>query len=240
MKHKFALAAVATLVLALGVVAFVPPVRAQVGEFLNTWFRFETPGGRYGVVLSGPAEFTPLRPTYLPAEFQSSGGGISVATRGESECIGLTYQNDDQFVVITQTGPQADKALPAGREITVNGQPAVLVTGLEGTFRFGPCIPERGQVVVIGTPPAEFPHHESIAYTDGKQLTWYAGDVKIEMLSNLSEEEMLKIAESMVPVEAGEGEPPFQPPLNLPSGGEETVIEDEGGVIQEGPIESKP
>ena len=53
---------------------------------------------------------------------------------------------------------------------------------------------------------------------------------------------MLKIAESMVPAEAGEGEPPFQPPLDLPSGGEEKVIETEGGriIMQEKPIESKP
>lgn len=62
------------------------------------------------------------------------------------------------------------------------------------------------------------------------------------MLSNLSVEEMLRIAESFMPTEAGEGGPPFQPPLDLPSGGEEKVIETEEGriIIREIPIGSNP
>ena len=56
------------------------------------------------------------------------------------------------------------------------------------------------------------------------------------MLSNLPEEEMLKIAESMTPAEVGEGEAPFQPPPKLPSSGEET----EGGHTQESLIGPNP
>ena len=78
----------------------------------------------------------------------------------------------------------------------------MLVTDLEGTFEFGPGIPEEATVQVISTPPAEpLPRSISIAYTDGKRLTWYVGDVQVEMLSNLSEEEMLKIAASLAPWE---------------------------------------
>jgi len=238
MRKGFALAAVAALVIGISTVAFVPSVRAQVGEILNTWFRIETPGGESEVAIGGPMKFTPLYPTYLPARLQSSGGGISaVGLGGASTSVGLTYYNDGQFVAITQTKSPADKALPAGREVTINSQPGVLVTGLEGTFEYGSRIPEDARLTFFfGTPPAEpVPHRGSIAYTDGKRLTWYAGDVKVEVLSNLPEAEMLKIAESLVPAEAGEGEPPFQPPLNLPSG-------DEGGgvTIQEGPTESNP
>ena len=126
--------------------------------------------------------------------------------------------------------------------MTVNGQKGVLVTGLEGMFEYGFRIPEGAHVETLGTPPAERdPHHGAIAYTDGQRLTWYAGNVKVEMLSNLPEEEMLKIAESLVPAEAGEGEAPFQPPLDLPSGGED-IIEGAGGgwEVQEGLIESNP
>ena len=236
MKKGFALAALAALVIALGTVTFVPSVRAQVGEILNTWFRFKSPGGEYEVALSGPAEFTPLHPTYLPAGLQSGGGGISVSeTGGGSESVELKYHNDKQFVAITQSEAPPDKTLPTGQEVTVNGQPAVLVTGLEGTFEYGFRIPEDAQVETFGTPPAEpAPYHGSIAYTDGKRLAWYVGDVKVEMLSNLPDEEMLKVAESMMPAEAGESEAPFQPPLNLP------VVREEDIIIQEGPTESNP
>jgi len=242
MKKGFALAALVVLVIAVSTVAFVPSVRAQVGEILNTWFRFKSPGGEYEVALSGPTEFTPLRPTYLPAGLQGSGIVGSVSEAG-AEAIELTYHNDEQFVSITQTKAPADRSLPAGQETTVNGQPAVLVTGLEGMFEYGSRIPEGAHVETVGTPPAERgPHHGTIAYTDGKRLTWYVGDVKVEMLSNLPVEEMLKIAESLVPVEEGEGEAPFQPPLDLPSGGERKTIGNEGGhiIIQEGSIESSP
>ena len=239
MKKGFALAAIAALVIAVSTVAFVPPVRAQVGEILNTWFRFKSPGGEYEVALSGPAEFTPLHPAYLPAGLQGSGIVGSVSESG-AESIELAYHNDEQFVSITQSKAPANKTLPAGREVTVNGRPAVLVTGLEGAFEYGFRIPENAVVKTYGTldtPPAERDsHHGTIAYTDGKRLTWYAGDVKVEMLSNLPEEEMLKIAESLVPAEEGEGKAPFQPPLDLPSGGEGGgIIEGEGG-----PIESNP
>ena len=247
MKHKLAMATVATLALVICVVAFVPAVRAQVGEAIARWFYIRAPGGEVEMGWSAIGmDFTPLQPTYLPAGLQSAGGGISLVEIGgdsESGKFKLTYHSDEQFVAITQTKAQADKPLPAGREVTVNGQKGMLVTGLEGTFEFGPRIPEDATVKVVGTPPAKpFPSHGSIAYTDGKRLVWYAGDVKVEMLSNLPEEEMLKIAESLAPAEAGEGEPPFQPLLDLPSGGEKEVIETEGGyiIIQEGPVESNP
>ena len=244
MKKGFALAAITALVITLGTVAFVPSVRAQVGEILNTWFRFETPGGEGEVAISGTAEFVPLHPTYLPAGFQTAGFVIG----GKSESIELMYYSEEQFLTITQSKAPADKALPAGREVTVNGQRSVLVTGLEGTFGYYSFhIPEEAHVETFGTPPAE-PYHvnvkvKPIAYTDGKRLVWYVGDVKVEMLSNLSEAEILKIAESLVPAEARESEPPSQPSLDLPSGGEEKVIETEGGgiiIIREGPIESSP
>jgi len=243
MKKGVALTAIAALVIALGTVAFVPSVRAQVGERLNTWFHFRSPGGEDVITVGGPMEFAPLYPTYLPTGLQSSGGETSISQIGKSESVELAYCNDEQFIAITQTKAPADRSLPAGQEVTVNGQPAVLVTALEGTFECGPHIPEDVQEgateETVGTLPPEF---GPIAYTDGKQLTWYVGDVKVEMLSNLSVEEMLKIGESLVPAEAGEGKPPFQPPLDLPSGGEEKVIKTERGriIIQEGPIESNP
>ena len=203
MKHKFALATVATLVLAVCVVAFVPAVQAQMGEAIARWFRFQVPGGRFEIGMAAPdVDFIPLRPTYLPAEVAYSLGG---RVKGETGALRQAYGGEDWFVDIIQTRAPTDKPLPVGREVAVNGQPGVLVTGLKGTFEFVPRLLKEATKGkgAIGTPPATpvYLHLEgiSIPYDDGKWLVWYAGDVKVEMLSNLSEEEMLKIAESMVP-----------------------------------------
>jgi len=258
MKKGFSLAAMAVLVISVSTVVLSPSVRAQVGEILNVWIRFEAPGGEYGVALSGPGEFTPLTPTYLPAGLQSSGGGMSITeTDGESESVKLRYYDDERFAAITQVKAPADKSLPTGREVSVNGQPARLVTGLEGTFEYGlRGIPLEGDFEYYDSRdpedtskdaqvkiriPESVPHRGTIAYTDGKRLTWYSGDVKIEMLSNLSEAEMLKIAESLVPAEAIEGEPVFQVPLDLPLGSEgEPFVITQGGSTQGGPLDSNP
>ncbi len=185
-KHKLAVAVVTTLVLAITIMASIPTVRSQAGEWVARRFHIEFLGGEVALErfhieflggevaleMSGPSvEFSPLQPTYLPAVLQGSGGGIVAEIDDGSEFIELKYSKDERFISITQTKAPADKPLPAGQEVTVNGQPAVLVTGI-----------------------------------DGKRLTCYSGEVKVELLSNLSVEEMLKVAESMAVAEAGESE----------------------------------
>jgi hypothetical protein len=244
MKKGFVLVTLVVLIVALGMIAFIPSVRAQAGEMLNTWFRFKSPGGEYEVALSGPAEFAPLHPSYLPVDLQGSGVGISSTITGEgSESVELVYHNEDQFLTITQSKASEDKILPVGHKVIINGQKGVLVTDLEGTFKYGFRIPEGAQVETLGTPPSERDtYHGTITYKDGKLLTWFVGDVKVEMLSNLPEAEMLKIAESLVPAEAGEGESPFHLYLDLPTDGDEEVLETEGGfiIMEEGSIELNP
>lgn len=214
MKKGLALTAIAALVITMIVVAFAPAAWAHVGQVLRAWFHIGIPSGE--VITSRPAEFKPLFPTYLPAWFENTGTSI-IITSDESEPFELAYQSADQFLVITQSRASGDRTLPAGQTITVSGQPAVLVTDLKGTFKYGVVIPEAAQAVESRIPPAK-PYPRAIAYMDGRSLTWYVGDVKVEMLSNLAVEEMLKIAESLVP--AAEGEPPFQPPSSRPSWGE--------------------
>ena len=179
---------------------------------------------------------TPLYPTYLPAGFRYS----SVRVSSGEEPFKLAFHSDEQFVAITQSKAPADRPLPAGKEVTVNGQRGVLVTGLKGTFEGGFRFRFHKEKEFIERKDPTKPirirgEHVSISYDDGKRLVWYAGDVKVEMLSNLPEEEMLKIAESMVLAEAGEGESPFEPFLDLPS-----VSEGEPFIIQEGAIEYSP
>lgn len=239
MKKRVAFAAIVALVITTGIVAFVPSVRTQAGELVAKWFRIELPGGEAGFSVSETGEsleFTPLYPTYLPAGFRYS----SVMVSGGPEPFKLEFHSDEQFVAVTQTKAPAGKPLPAGKEVMVDGQKGVLVTGLKGAFKGGFRFRMFEEAITRqkGRPPTEpiriHGERVSIPYDDGKRLVWYAGDVKVEMLSNLPEEEMLKVAESMMPAEAGEGEPPFGP-LDLPSGGE-----GEPFIIQEGPIEHSP
>lgn len=205
-KGVFALTILAGLVIALSAVAFVPSVRAQVGELLR-WFRFQTPAGGGEVSIPGSVEFTPLRPTYLPAGFQAMAVGLN------PEAASLNFWNSatDQILIIDQwkAASDDDRSLPRGMRMTVSGQPAVLITGLEGNISFvsippTPSAPvatpaEPGQIVPLE--PSTGGKEEHVAYTEGKQLIWYVGDVRVEILSNLPVEEMLKVAESMVPAE---------------------------------------
>lgn len=209
MKKGFALTAVVVLVIALSVVAFVPAVRAQVGELLR-WFRFESPAGGGEVSIPGSGEFTPLRPAYLPPGFQSMAVGLN------PEAASLSYWNSttNQILIIDQRRLSSDEdgSLPPGTRMTVNGQPAVLITGLEGSISFVSIPPTPSALVPTPAEPNQVVplepgsvSAETVSYTDGKQLIWYVGDFRIEVLSNLPLEEMLRVAESMVPAEAEEG-----------------------------------
>ena len=216
MKRRYALAAMAVLLIAFGTLAFAPSVRAQVSEIFNTWFRFEFPGGEAGFGSSNPIEFTLFKPTYLPEEVQDPGGFVIGGATPEN--FELLYYKDKQFVAITQSKAPADRALPAGQEVAINDQPAALATGLEGTIDL-PHSPESEPL--------------QIAYTDAQRLTWYVGDTRIEMLSNLPESEMLKVATSFVSAQAGEGEQPPLPPFFPPD--EEQENGEGGGLIEPSP-----
>lgn len=207
MKKGLAFAAIAALVIALSVMAFVPSVRAQVGQLLR-WFRFESPAGGGEVSIPGSVEFTPLRPAYLPAGFQAMAVGLN------PEAASLNYWNSatNQILIIDQrrSSPDDDRSLPPGTSLTVNGQPAVLITDVGGSVTFTFLSPTPAVSI---TPPANSDQTvplepvsvpvETISYTDGRRLVWYVGDVRVEMLSNLPVEEMLRVAESMIPAEEG-------------------------------------
>jgi len=213
MKHRLALAAILALVLATGVVALVPAVRAQVGEVLARWFHFETPDAGGDVGMSSAEAFTPLRPTYLPAGLVGGHVG-AVQEDNRTTAIQLQYYSDEQFVTITQSKAPAERTLPDGQEVSVNDRPAVLLTGIRG----GVSIFAPPEELEGAPPPYPYDHDISFTYLDGKELTWYVGDARIEMLSNLPVEEMLKIAESLVPVEVAEG-PTIDWPVDGGGGG---------------------
>lgn len=196
-------ATIAAIAIALSVMVLVPSVRAQVSELFR-WFRFESPGGGGEVSIPGSVEFTPLRPAYLPAGFQAMAVGLN------PEAASLNYWNSTtgQILLIDQLrlSPDDNRSLPSGQRVTINGRPAGLITGLEGNVTFVFLSPTPAAPI---TPPDDSALEpitasgETVSYRDGNQLVWYVGDIRVEMVSNLPVEEMVKIAESMIPAEEG-------------------------------------
>jgi hypothetical protein len=187
MKTKIAFSVLAGLLLIGATAAFVPPVRAQIVRLFT-------------VIVSGPVDITdPNLPGYLP-EFNSgpiAGGGSAQAVDVNASQTGTfenIYQKGDKFLVFTQSGDIT--TLPDGQAITVNGQPGILTTGLSGQYRQD--VPDATGAVDQNNQPVKI-QPITIDYTDANKLTWVVGNTKYQLLSNLSVEEMLKIATELVP-----------------------------------------
>jgi hypothetical protein len=91
-------------------------------------------------------------------------------------------KGDERFIRLIEGKGEAVPGLPEGREVTIDGQPAVLTDELS----------DRHQVQSDPPTPA-----------GARLLAWYIGEIKIELVSNLAESEMIAVAESMVPMEEG-------------------------------------
>jgi len=192
LMRRFVLVSLLTLALVGGVVIAVPPVRAQVQEMIDAWFHFQLPGGRSGVGIGfGGARqaFTPYMPAWLPE-------GLDVGVSGGTTAPGAEYvefefhpmpprKGDERFIRLIEGKGEAVPGLPEGREVTINGQRAVFTSELS----------ERHEIQVDPPTPA-----------GARLLAWYVGEIKMELVSNLPEEEMIAVAESLVPMEEGKGE----------------------------------
>jgi anti-sigma factor RsiW len=190
--RKLILASLMTLALVFGVMATVPSVRAQVREMIDTWFHFQLPGGRSGVGVGWGEErqaFPPYMPTWLPE-------GLDLALTGGSTAPGAEYvefefhpaprdKRDERFIRLIEGVGEAVPGLPTGREVTVNGQRAVFTNALSSRHE------------IQSDPPTP---------AGARLLAWYMGEIKIELVSNLTEPEMIAVAESLVPMQEGKGE----------------------------------
>jgi hypothetical protein len=209
MKTKFAFSALAMLLVMVATVAFVPPVRAQVAE----WFSiiFHDPNNSEivaSVGVSGESmKYQVMQPTYSPAVF--SGGATFIAFGDISEML---YQAGDKILVITQQVAKNGETLPQGDVATVNGQPAALNTGLSGRYEQSSLgeLEASGVVTagegsqngtVDGINPNIAPTLVAFDYTDAARLTFFIGNTRVEILSNLDVEELIKIAESLIPAQ---------------------------------------
>lgn len=192
LMRRFVLVGLVTLALVGGVVITVPSVRAQVRETIDTWFHFRLPGGRSGVGVGFGGErqaFAPYMPTWLP-------DGLDLGLTGGSTAPGAEYvefefhpmprrKGDERFIRLVEGKGEAVPGLPEGREVMVGGQRAVFTSELS----------DRHEIQSDPPTPA-----------GARLLAWYMGEVKIELVSNLAESDMLAVAESLVPMEEGKGE----------------------------------
>lgn len=208
LKNVLAWSILAIIVAALCTVALVPSVRAQVGEMLQ-WFVFESPTGGEEVAIAGSAGFTPLRPSYVPAGFEEMAVGFN------PEAAGLSYWNGEtgHVLIIDEvllTSPSA-KGLPHGKAVDVGGKPGVLVSGIERTISFVELPPTPQAPVDEGSHAPIAPaavESEDISVAEGTQLVfWYSDSVRVEIFSDLPEEEIVKVAVSLEPAEEIEDAP---------------------------------
>jgi|GEM_PF-3134281 len=247
MRRRVAFTTGLALLIAISVVAFVPPIRAQVGGALATWFHFGWKGAEVEIGGSSP-DFTPIEPSYLPESLDQQGG---TAMWGDKLLLSF-FGQDDQFLVLTES-KALDRRLPPGQKVTVNGRKAVLLTGQSGTVEGvippweRPLRMPESKVEEIQLPPeclealAPQPGMEpapkelppeceeildkigggvtvekdangvlhayrmepirmskpEMKYDNATKLIWYIDNTRIELLSNLPQEEILKVASSM-------------------------------------------
>jgi hypothetical protein len=190
--RRFAVVALLALILLLGFVTIVPSVRAQVRDMITAWFHFQLPGGRSSVGIGwgeSRQAFPPYLPTWLPE-------GLDLGLIGGTTVPGAEYvefefhpmprrKGDERFIRLIEGQGEAVPGLPEGRATTVGDRPAVFSTDLE----------ERHQIQTDPPTPA-----------GARLLAWYIGETKIELVSNLSETDMVRVAASLVQMEGGAGE----------------------------------
>jgi len=162
-------------------VAEVTPISPTVSPPVPT----ATPpvGAQWGEI-QGPS--SGLRPSYLPEALRLF-EGMMITEQGMRLFFG---DPAGQWLIIDQSKAPTDRSLPKGQRVQVNGQEAVLLTGQSGVEEWLPI--SRGLGGQQGRPEPQ-----KLKYEDATRLVWYAGETRIEMLSNLDVQEMLKVAESM-------------------------------------------
>jgi hypothetical protein len=192
------------VLLAFATTVFIPTVRAQVADWINdqtTVFTFLTPHSKVqvGLFSDGSLGFIPLSPTYLP-----NGDWVTVPDSYKDEVtsldtLKLTINKDNQFVILTERKTLTGETLPVGKAVKVNDQSAVLFTGLSGEVDASIPLAKDGGVQPELSGQVNL---NPIQYTDGVRLTWQMGEIRLEILSNLSLKQVLKIATSLQTVEA--------------------------------------
>ena len=213
MRWRVASAAIGAVLIAVCVIGIVPSARAAAGEF-------------FGKVFSIGGEDAPLKLDYLPEGFDSQplyqsgffaadvepdASGTVNAPLEEKEAL---YRSGDRLLLLVRTSTKTGGPLPEGRKVEVNGHPAVLRTGLSGEIEgHGADLDDAGlgpdeevtSWVSVGTDGETRRWWESgtairipsAHYENANALTWDDGGTRVEILTNLPVEELMKVAEGV-------------------------------------------
>lgn len=185
-----------TIVLLLTVVgslSLVPSVRAQVTDWITgqaNVFSFFTPHSQVqvGLFSDGSLGFVPLSPTYLPKGDWLMVPDTYMEEVTKLKTLKLTYNKDSQFVILSERETLSDESLPPGEIVKVKNQPAVLFTQLAGEVDASIDLSDNGGVQ---PEPSGLVNLGPIQYSNGVWLIWQSGDIRLEILSNLSAKQVL-------------------------------------------------
>ena len=173
------------LILAL----LVPPAWAMAGrlrEWLGSYYSFKIQDLEAG--LGGFTAFKPYYPSYVPKGFNSLGmGGNSGPGWDQLE---LTFSKRERFVTILQAKGLDGDTLPDGEVISINGQPGIFLPD------FINSVDEFRKEFPTASITTDF------NYSGVDTLVWFIGEIKIELITNLTYDQAIKIAESLVLMES--------------------------------------
>ncbi|MEJ2599712.1 MAG: zf-HC2 domain-containing protein [Anaerolineales bacterium] len=187
------------LLILLALVVAIPSVSAKVESWVGTWFSFSSPDGKDFSAIGGFTAFTPYHATYLPKGFKHSGMGTATGWP-DYEALELTYdRKGGQFFTLLESKGGEAQGLPSGEEIYLRESPAVFIASFATSS--AELVNKKPGLSIV----TEFD------YSQTNLLTWFMGEVRIDMFSNLPKAEMVKIAESLVPMQTSEGEEPSPP-----------------------------
>jgi anti-sigma factor RsiW len=183
------------LLIVFMLVFVAPPVWARLEPILINWFSFSSPDGDGFSAIGGFDPFTPFHAAYVPEDFDS--GLLGTMTGQGIESIEIGYDNrDGGFITLVQSMGPSVSELPPGESARVGIDIAVFI----------PAFATSSQELQAARPEVSIVTNHDYAETN--YLAWFLGEIKVEMFSNLSLEEMLRVAESLEPMQASEGELP--------------------------------
>lgn len=198
--RKPAYAIIIALAILLAFSMSVPVVRAEIVNTVSGWFSFQNPDEKGVLIIQHNWDFQPFNPTYVPTGWRMT---ESMTAGAEGAYIfGMYYTNknmydgtnsrnfnaEDQFAALIQKKPPADRALPSGDTRNIKGYQAVLQQGTAISFEYS----------VYSSDITRWLEKE-LQSSNVKKLTWMQENTQLEIVSNLSEAQLLKIAESMKP-----------------------------------------
>lgn len=194
---RLSVARLAILMVIMGMMAVAaPPVWARLEPLIVDWFSFSSPDGENFTAIGGFDAFTPYHAAYVPEGFESSllgtltGEGIESIEIGYAERVG-------GFITLVQSKGSAVAGLPAGEITRVGAKKAILIRSFATSAVEMQAM--RPEISIVS----------NYNYSEVNYLAWFDGEIKIEIFSNQPFTEMMKVAESLEPMQPSQGEVPY-------------------------------